>query len=75
MIAYIKNKVKNKAKELKVFTADFNIALVLTLIIAAGTLFNIPPMSTVINFGESIKKTAAKKIWCSSLWSRRALFS
>jgi len=57
MIAYM----KNKAKQLKIFTADFNIALILTIVISIGTLFNIPPMSTVIDFGESIKETAAKK--------------
>lgn len=53
--------MKNKAKELKIFTADFNIALVLSIVISVGTLFGVPPMSTVINFGESIKDAAAQK--------------
>ncbi len=57
MIAYM----KNKAKELKVFTGDFNIALVLSIIVCIGTFFNIPPMSTVLDFSESIKDAAAKQ--------------
>lgn len=57
IIAYM----KNKAKDLKVFTADFNIALVLSIAISIGTLLNIPPMSTVINFGQSIKEASAEK--------------
>lgn len=57
MMAYM----KNKAKKLKVFTANFNIAMILTLVISVGTLADIPPMSTVINFGNSIKDAAAKK--------------
>ncbi len=57
MIAYM----KNKAKELKVFTADFNIALIVSVIVCLGTFFNIPPMSTVLDFSESIKDAAAKQ--------------
>ncbi len=57
MIAYM----KNKAKELKIFTADFNIALVLSVIVCLGTFFNIPPMSTVLDFSESIKDAAAQQ--------------
>ena len=51
--------MKNRTNELKIFTLDFNIALVVSLIITAGTLANIPPMSTVINFSESIKDAAS----------------
>ncbi len=57
MIAYM----KNKAKELKIFTTDFNIALVVSVIVCIGTFFNIPPMSTVLDFSESIKDAAAKQ--------------
>jgi hypothetical protein len=53
--------MKNRAKELKIFTPSFVISLVLTLVVAVGTLFNIPPMSTILNFGESIKDAAAEK--------------
>ncbi len=53
--------MKNRAKELKIFTPAFTVSLVLTLVVGIGTLLNIPPMSTVINFGESIKDAAAEK--------------
>ena len=59
--APIKAYMKNKSRELKVFTPSFNVALLLTLIVGLGTYFEVPPMSTVINWGESIKDTAAEK--------------
>ncbi len=51
--------LKDKAKQIRVFTADFNIALLLSLIVGVGTYFHIPPMSTIVEFGESIKDSAA----------------
>lgn len=57
MIAYM----KNRARELKIFTPAFTVALVLTLVVGVGTLLQIPPLSTVITFGESIKDAAAEK--------------
>ena len=45
----------------RVFNASFNTALLLCLVVGAGTLLDIPPMSTVIRFGESIKEQAAEK--------------
>jgi uncharacterized protein DUF4405 len=59
--APIKAYMKNRARELKVFTPSFNVALLLTLIVGVGTYLEIPPMSTVINFGEAIKDKAAQK--------------
>ncbi len=53
--------LKNRAKQMKVFTADFNIALLLTLVVGIGTYFQVPPMSTIINISESIKDSAALK--------------
>lgn len=53
--------MKNKAREMKVFTASFNVALVLCLVIGIGTFFHVPPMSTVLNFSESIKEAASEK--------------
>lgn len=58
--APIKAYMKNKSRELKVFTPSFNIALLLTLVVGIGTYFEIPPMSTVIDFGESIKDKASQ---------------
>lgn len=57
ILAYL----KNKAKEVKVITVSFNIALLLSLVVAVGTYFEIPPMSTVITFGNSIKDNASKR--------------
>jgi len=57
----IKAYMKNRARELKVFTPSFNVALLLSLLVGIGTYFEIPPMSTVINFSESIKDSAAVK--------------
>jgi hypothetical protein len=53
--------LKNKAKQLKVFTGNFNVALLLTLIVIAGTYAEIPPFSTIIKLGDSLKESAAKK--------------
>ncbi len=54
MISYM----KNKSKQLRIFTADFNIALLMTLAVFFGTLAGIPPMSSIINLGDSITEKA-----------------
>jgi hypothetical protein len=53
--------MKNKAKKIKIFTPDFNIALILTLFFVFGTLLHIPPMSTILNFNASFKDAGAQK--------------
>lgn len=57
LIAYL----KSKAKTLTVFNVNFNIALLLTLVIGLGTYFQVPPMSTIISIGASIKDAAGIK--------------
>ena len=57
IVAYM----KNKAKEVKIFTGSFNIALIVTLFFVIGTYFSIPPMSTIIDISGSIKNNAAIK--------------
>ncbi len=57
IVAYM----KNKARKLKIFTASFNVALVLTLVVGFGTYWKIPPMSIVLNFGHYLKAAAGKK--------------
>jgi len=54
MISYM----KNKSKQLRIFTADFNISLVVTLVVFFGTLAGIPPMSSIVNFGAAITDKA-----------------
>jgi hypothetical protein len=39
--------LKDKARQLRIFTANFNLAVAVTLFVAAGTLLDIPPMSTL----------------------------
>lgn len=56
----IKNYMKNKAKEFRLFTTSFNIAVILTAVVIVGTLYSVPPFSTVIQFGEHFKDEAAK---------------
>ena len=53
--------MKNKAKEVKIFTLDFNIALILTLFFTFGTLLHIPPMSTILDFSASFKEAGSQK--------------
>ena len=53
--------LKDKARQLRVFTPNFNLALAVTLFVAAGTLLNIPPMSTLVSIGNSITDRANLK--------------
>lgn len=53
--------LKDKAKQLKILTKEFNIALIITLLVTVGTYFEIPPFSTVIGIGNDFKESAAKK--------------
>ena len=57
MISYL----KNRAKQVRVFTADFNVSLLLTLVVFFGTLAGIPPMSSVIQLSDAISEQANLK--------------
>jgi len=57
IVAYL----KDKTKRMRIFTANFNCALLLALVFGLGTYFQIPPMSTILNFRDSIKGAAAVK--------------
>jgi len=59
--APIKAYMKNRARELRVFTPSFNVALLLTLVVGVGTYLEIPPMSSVISLGDAIKDAGAEK--------------
>ena len=52
--------MKNKARQVKVFTGSFNVALALTVIFIVGTYYNVPPMSTIVEISEHFKDEAAK---------------
>ena len=52
--------MKNKAKEFKLFTREFNAALVIVVLFSFGTYFEVPPFSTILSIGESISADAEK---------------
>lgn len=54
MISYL----KNSSRQLKIFTPDFNVALIVTLVVFFGTLAGLPPMSSIIHLGEAITDKA-----------------
>ncbi len=56
VVAYM----KNKARELRVFTGSFNVALALTTIVIIGTYLQLPPMSTIIQISDHFKIQAAE---------------
>ncbi len=53
--------MKNRARKVTVMTPAFSIAFLLTLVVGVGTYYEIPPMSSVIQLGESFKDAAARK--------------
>ncbi len=50
--------LKNRTKQLRVFTGSFNFALAVTLIVCIGTYFMLPPLSFVIKLGDAITERA-----------------
>lgn len=57
ILAYLKDKAKN----LKVFTKDFNIALILTVVFVLGTYLHVPPFVWVLDINTYLKDSAARK--------------
>jgi hypothetical protein len=57
ILAYL----KTKSKQMRVFTRDFNFAAMITIAVMVGTLWQVPPFSTVIAFSQAIKDEAADK--------------
>lgn len=53
--------LKNKAREMRVFTKDFNVALIITAVVIIGTYLMVPPFSTIINISEGFKKAGSEK--------------
>ena len=53
--------MKNKARDFKLFTPNFNMALAVTAMVATLTLLEIPPMAWVQDLGESIKDGGTEK--------------
>lgn len=55
ILAYL----KNRAKQFKLFTPEFNIALILTILCTVGAYVEVQPFNWVLDFSESIKNSAA----------------
>jgi len=53
--------MKNRAGQLTVFTKNFNAALGITIVVAFGTYFMVPPFSTFLILSENIKDAGARK--------------
>lgn len=54
IVAYM----KNRSKQVRVFTLDFNVSLLVTGIVFFGTLAGLPPMSSIIDLGAAITDQA-----------------
>jgi hypothetical protein len=57
LMAYL----KNKARRFKVFTPEFNAAMIITLVFTVGTYFLIPPFSWMITLNDYFKDSGAEK--------------
>ena len=55
------NYLKDKAKKIKVFTHEFNAALVITVVFILGTYLLVPPFSWVMSLNEHFKDSGAEK--------------
>lgn len=52
--------LKNKAKEFKLFTREFNISLLIVAVFSFGTYFEVQPFHGIITIGEAISAKAEK---------------
>jgi hypothetical protein len=53
--------LKNKTKEMIIFTKDMVISVVLVMIFLLGTLYEMFPFASFVNFGEDIKESWEKQ--------------
>lgn len=54
MLSYL----KNRSRQLRIFTPDFSVSLVVSLLVFFGTLGGLPPFSSVLDLSASIKDEA-----------------
>lgn len=50
--------MKNKAKNIRIFTGEFNLALSIVLFFVLSAYFEFPPASWIMNINDSIKQAA-----------------
>lgn len=53
--------LKNRAKQLRILTPGFGVAMAVNVVVVAGTLVGVPPFSTVQGIGQWFKNGAAEK--------------
>ena len=53
--------LKDKSKRIKVFTPEFNVAIVVTICFAVGSCFLVPPFSWVMTLNDYIKDAGVEK--------------
>ena len=53
--------LRDKSKQTKVFTPEFNVAIVVTIGFAVGTHFLVPPFSWVMTLNDYIKEAGVEK--------------
>jgi len=57
ILAYL----KNKAKKLAIFTPAFSVSVLVTLFVAGGTYFSLPPMQQILDLNDYLKVSQAEK--------------
>lgn len=57
----VKSYMKNKVKELKIFTLPFNIGLLITVVVTVMTYFHVPPINLILELGAHFKESGAEK--------------
>lgn len=53
--------LKNKARQMRIFTMEFNVALMITVVCTAGTYFLVPPFGWVMSLNEHFKEAGVLK--------------
>ncbi len=53
--------LRNAAKEVSIINPALAVAMAITLLVAAGTYFQLAPMRTIVDFGKKIKERAAEQ--------------
>jgi len=53
--------LKDKSKQIKIFTPEFNVAIVVTIGFAVGSCFLVPPFSWVMTLNDYIKDAGVEK--------------
>ena len=57
VVSYLRNRVR----EIKVFTLPFNVGLLITAVVAVMTYFHVPPVGLVLDLGAHFKEAGAEK--------------